>query len=283
MGTACTGRLLEAPGRDRGGAHADARGLAGAAGIAGDLVLVHGDVHRVQALLQLPTADVGLLQVDQHQVIVGAAGDQLRAVCQQRVGHGLRVGDDLALVLLELRLQRLAQHHGLRGDDVHQGAALGAGEDGGIDLLCDIRVVGQYHAAPGTAQGLVVGGGHHVGIGNRARMLARRDEACDVGDVHHEVGADLLRDLAELLKVDDARIGGSAGDDHPRAVLQGQLAHLVIINEAGNRVTAVGEAVIHLLAWEPLWGCTLAYFTPKRAFARSMQTFSTSSTYSQPP
>ena len=77
-------------------------------------------------------------------------------------------------------------------------------------------------------------------------MLARGDEARDVGDVHHEVGAHLPGDLAELFKVDDPGIGGSAGDDHLRAVLQGQLAHLVIVDQAGNRVAAISDAVVDL-------------------------------------
>src|SRR3712207_8815633 len=42
-----------------------------------------------------------------------------------------------------LGAQRLAESHGLRGDHVHERAALEAGEDRGIDLLGDVLVVGE--------------------------------------------------------------------------------------------------------------------------------------------
>ena len=77
-------------------------------------------------------------------------------------------------VELELRLQRLAEGHGLGGDDVHQRAALQAGEDRRVDLLGDVLVVGEDHAAARAAQGLVRGGGDDMGVRERARMQRRR-------------------------------------------------------------------------------------------------------------
>ena len=57
-------------------------------------------------------------------------------------GEGLSVLDHRLGVGLEARLERFAERDGLGGDDVHEGAALKAGEDGRIDLLRNGLVVG---------------------------------------------------------------------------------------------------------------------------------------------
>ena len=49
--------------------------------------------------------------------------------------------------------------------------------------------------------------------------------------VDHEIGANLVGDLAEALEVDGARIGRAAGDDHRRLVLARELLDLVIVDE----------------------------------------------------
>ena len=72
--------------------------------------------------------------VHQHQVVVGAARDQAEALLGQRGGQRLRVVDHLLLIRLERGLKRLLEGDRLGGDDVHQRAALRAGEDGLVDL-----------------------------------------------------------------------------------------------------------------------------------------------------
>ena len=179
-------------------------------------------------------------------MVVGAAGDQPHARLFQGVGQGSGIGDDLVLIGLEFGLQRFAQGYGLGGDDVHQRAALAAGKDGGVDLLGDDGVVGQDHAAAGAAQGLVIGGGHHIGVGHGAGMLACGHHARDVGDVHHQIGARFPGDFTEALEIDDAGVGRRAGDDHAGAMLQGQRAHLIVVDQAGVGVTAVGDGIVDL-------------------------------------
>ena len=80
-------------------------------------------------------ADAERRDVDQHQVIVGAAADQLQAAGEQRFGQRLGVVDDLLGVRLELGPQRFAEADRLAGDDVHQRAALDAGEHAAVDRL----------------------------------------------------------------------------------------------------------------------------------------------------
>ena len=180
---------------------------------------------------------MGLAQVHQHQVVVGAAGDQVEAGVGEGLGQGGGILDDLLLVGLEFRLEGFAQGHRLGGDDVEERAALGAGEDGGIDLLGQI-LLAEDHAAPGTPEGLVGGGGDHVGVGDGGGVEPGGHQAGDVGHVHKEVSPHLVGDVGKGLEVDDPGIGGGAGDDHFGLVLPGQIPDLVVVD-----VTLVIETV----------------------------------------
>jgi hypothetical protein len=144
-------------------------------------------------------------------------------------------------IVLELRLQRFTEGNGLGGDDMHQRSALQAREDGRIELLGQILVIGQDHAAARAAQRLVRRGGGDMAMRERRRMLAAGNEAGDVGHVDHEIGADRIGDLAETLPVPDAGIGGAAGDDQLRLVLlrlAGDFVHVeqvVVLRERRRR------------------------------------------------
>ena len=74
------------------------------------------------------------------------------------------------------------------------------------------------------------------------------DEADEVGGVDHEDRADLVGDLAERGEVDQARDRRAAADDHLRAVLAGEAAHLVVVDVLG----VLADAVVHGV--EPLAG-----------------------------
>ena len=74
-------------------------------------------------------------------MVVGAAGDDIETVTAQRFRQRLGVLDDVLGVDLEVRAQRLGEGDGLGGDDVHQRAALQAGEDRRVHLLGDRLVV----------------------------------------------------------------------------------------------------------------------------------------------
>ena len=214
-----------------------------------------GDEALVQATLDLLTGDVEVADVDEHEVVVGAAGDQTEAFSLQTLGKNGSVLDDLLTVGLELGLERLAEADGLGSDDVLERAALGAGEHGGVDLLGQVDglhlagldvllgdlVLAQDHAAAGTAQGLVGGGGDNVGIGHGALVNASGDETGDVGHIDHEESADGISDLTELGEVDLAGIGGSAGKDHLGLALLRDAVDLVVVDHFGLIVEGVGD------------------------------------------
>ena len=72
-------------------------------------------------------------------------------------------------------------------------------------------------------------------------MRAAGDEAGEMRHVDHQVGADLVGDLAEAAEVDDARIGRAAGDDHLRPVLLGEPLDLVHVDAVVVAAHAVGH------------------------------------------
>ena len=125
-----------------------------------------------------------------------------------------------------------------------QRAALGAGEDGGVDALDEVLVVGQNQTAAGAAQGLVGGGGHHVSVGHGVLVLAAGHQTGNVGHIHHQHGAVAVGDLSQLLKVDGAGIGRSTGHDE----LGAHLGHLFgqggVVDAAILGGDAVGDEVV---------------------------------------
>ena len=65
------------------------------------------------------------------------------------------------------------------------------------------------------------GGGDDVGVRHRVGVQPGGDQAGEVRHVHHQVGADLVGDPAELGEVQLPGVGRPAGDDQLRPVLAG--------------------------------------------------------------
>ncbi len=177
--------------------------------------------------------------VYQDQVVVRAAGHQPEALLDQLFRQNPGVGGHLPSIGPELRLQRLAQAHGLGGDDMLQRTALGAGEHGGVDLLVQVVVIAQDHAASGAPQCLVGGGGHHIGVGDGGGMDAGGHQTRNVGHVHHQIGAHRVGDLPELGKVQGTGIGAGPRQDQLGTALLGDGHHLLVVD--GLRV--VGHTI----------------------------------------
>ena len=223
-------RLPEAPGSDGGSAHPDTAGDEGLLRVVGDGVLVHRDAYLIQPVLILLAGEAKVPGVHQNQMVVRAAGDQPEALLDQLFRQNPGVGSHLPPIGPELRLQRLAQAHGLGGDDMLQRTALCAGEHGGVDLFVQVVVIAQDHAAPGTPQCLVGGGGHHIGVGDGGGMNTGGHQTRNVGHVHHQPGAHRVGDLPELGKVQGAGIGAGPCQDQLGAALLGDGHHLLVVD-----------------------------------------------------
>ena len=94
----------------------------------------------------------------------------------------------MGLVFLEARLEGLPEANGLCGDDVHEGAALVAGEDGGINGF-GMFLLAHNEPSARTAQGFVGGCGYEIRMRNRRGVQARRNQTGNVGDVREQEGA----------------------------------------------------------------------------------------------
>ena len=125
-----------------------------------------------------------------------------------------------------------------------QRAALRAGEDGGVDPLDEVLVVRQNQAAAGAAQRLVGRGGHDIGVGHRALVLAACDQTGNVRHIDHQHGTVAVGNLGQLLKVDGARVGGRTGHDQLGADLRHLLGQRGVVNAAVLGRDAVGDEVI---------------------------------------
>ena len=84
-------------------------------------------------------------------MIVRAAADDAEAVRSERRGERLRVLHDLALIILELGLHRFEEADGLGGDDVHERAALDAGQHPRVDVLRVFRLAQDQTRRAGRA------------------------------------------------------------------------------------------------------------------------------------
>src|SRR4029079_18131153 len=125
--------------------------------------------------------------------------------------------------------------------------ALQPGKDGLVDGR-RVLAPAEDRAGAGTAQRLVRGERHDVGIGNRRRVRSTRDQTGDVRGIDEQERIDFVRDRAKRLEVDDARIRGRARDDHARLLSYGKVSDLVVVEYFARVVDAVGDEVVHAAA-----------------------------------
>ena len=190
------------------------------------------------------SGDSARMNFEQEKMIVRAAADDAEAALRQSRSEGFGVGDDLLLILAEFRLHRFLQADRLGRDDVHERAALPAGEQIAVHIL-GVLFAAEDEAAARAAQRLVRRGGDEVRVRNGAGMHARRDQSGDVRHVDEKHSAHGLRDFGHAREIDDARVGARADDDHLGLVLLGEAVELVVIDGFGFFGHAVGDELVH--------------------------------------
>ena len=158
--------LLHAASGDRGSTDPDAGGGRGAALVKGDSVFVDGDADFVESNLSLGAVETLHAEIHEEAMVIRAAGDDTVAELREFGSHGLGVTDNLGGIGAEFRLESLAEAGSLGGDDVHERPALHTGESGAVEFLGPFFLAHDQPAAR-TAEALVRGGGHEVGIRNR--------------------------------------------------------------------------------------------------------------------
>ena len=177
-------------------------------------------------------------------MVVGTTRHQVHAPIHQALSQSLGVGHHLLLIHLKLRLQSLTQSDRFGSDDVHQRTALGAGEDGRVDLLGQILIIGQDHTASRSPQGLVGGGGHHMRIRHRRGVQPCGHQAGNVSHIHPQISSYLIGNGTEPGKINGSGIGRGASHNHLGLALTGHPLQLVIVNIPSLLVHAVGHNIV---------------------------------------
>ena len=162
-----------AAGGDGGGADAHAGGHKGAALLAGHGVLVGGDVHLVQVVLQLLA---GALLVGAGRSAAGGCPCRRRPASRRGAVSSAASAFAFSTILLAYSLNSgfsaSPKHTAFAAMTCSSGPPCVPGKMAELMRLDEILVVGQDQAAAGAAQRLVGGGGHHVGVGDRVLVLA---------------------------------------------------------------------------------------------------------------
>ena len=239
-----------------GGTDTDtARGKGGL--VAGDGVLVAGNVDLLKDGLNTGTVEVVLEKVNKDHVAVSAVRDELVAEALEGVLQGLGVGDNLLLVGLEVGAGSLLQGNSQSGDGVVVGTTLVTREDREVDgaleivqsLLAGLGVGLAYtlaeedHGTAGSTERLVGSGGDNVAVLKGRLVDASSNKTRNVSHVHKEVAANLVGNLTHTGVVNLAAVGRGTGDKDLGAVHEGVLLELVVVDEAGVKVHAVGEGL----------------------------------------
>ena len=96
-----------------------------------------------------------------------------------------------------------------------------------------VKVPAHEDQAAARAARLVRAGGREVGVIHRRGVCPGHDQAGDVRDIRHEIGADLVRDHAEPGEVDGARVGAGPADEQLGTEPQGLRADGVVVQQEG--------------------------------------------------
>src|SRR5262249_50590982 len=137
-------------------------------------------------------------EIDLQEVRVGAAGQHVEAALLQAGRERVGVRADLALVFAELLRRGDLEAGRLRGDRVLERPALEAGEDRTVEFL-RVLLAAEDEAAARARERLVRRRRDEVAVRYGVRVKAGGDEPGEMGHVAEQVGADLVRDLAEAV------------------------------------------------------------------------------------
>ncbi len=196
-----------------------------------------------EAILRVLAAPLRAAQIDEQQVRVGTAGEDVQPALLDRRGERVRVRPHRALVLAE-GLRRSDPEAGrLRRDHVVQRSALHPGEDGAVECL-RVLLAAEDEPRPRPGERLVRRRGHEVAVLDRVRVQPRGHEAREVGHVAEQQCVHLVRDLAEAPGLDRARIRRAAAHDQLRTVLLREGEHVVVVDEVRLPRHAVVDDVV---------------------------------------
>ena len=172
---------------------------------------------------------------------VRAARYDAVAELRQLIRERCRILYDLCAVFLERGLERLTECNRLCRNDVHEGAALNAGEDRLVDLRAEFLIASEDDAAARAAQRLVGGRGNDICMRHGIRMLPCGNQPRDMRHIHHEERTDRLCNRPDALKINRTRIRRSARNNHFGLVLLRKCLERIVVNALRLTIHAVGN------------------------------------------
>ncbi len=229
-------------------------------GIERNHILISSNISGDEGLFSGLTGEIGEFstEVDEHQVIVGTAGDQLITLSNESSRHSGSVSNDLFLVIFILRPESLAESNSLSSDHVFQRAALDTGKNSGIKdsgHLFDLTLrssetpgiveVGAHKddTAARTAKGFMGGGSNDMGVRNRVGEDTGSDQTGRVSHIDQEQSPNFVGDGTHTGVIPFARVSRSTPDEELRTVFESEALHLVVINSTGG----FGNFITHSL------------------------------------
>ncbi len=236
--------LLHAACRQRRRAETNAARAQRRVRIVGNHLFVDRQARVVERFLGDAAVDAERLdRVDDHEVILGATGDERATALLQLLGQCARIRQHLLRIRAKRRLCRELQRHRDACDRVHVRPALHPGEHRLIDLLRELRLA-ENHAAARPAQRFVSGRRDDIEPGvERIRERTAGDQSADVRDVGHRQRADFIGDRTEAGIVELARIRRVAAQHDLRLHLLCRLEHAVVVDLAARRQRAIADEV----------------------------------------
>src|SRR5690606_32503664 len=159
--------LLSHPaGGDSGGSDAETAGDERAPALIWNGIFIDGNMGFSERHLCFEPGKAEIGQIEEDEVIIGAAGDKAKALFGKNRCHCLGVLHDLAVVFTERGPERLFEADCPRSNGVHQRTPLPAREDCLVDLWA-ILCVAHERSASRSAKRLMGGPGGIVNDSNR--------------------------------------------------------------------------------------------------------------------
>jgi len=176
-------RLAHPARGDRRASHANSAGFHRRQGIERDGIFIYGHSGAFESQLRVAPGNSARMHVHQHQMIFRPAGDNAESVLGQPRRQRARIRHHLLLIFRELRLGRLLQAYGLRGDDVFERPALYSWKSDAIHFL-RVFFPAQHQTAARASQSFMRGGRNKIRVRHRARMDSRGHQTRDVRHIH---------------------------------------------------------------------------------------------------
>jgi len=186
----------------------------------------------MEGALCLAARDAQVTDIHEEEVVVGAAGEDFEASLHTGRCKGLAVFNDSMGIVLECLRARFPEGNGLRCDDVGERAA----HREGTALIEGFGKFpgGEYQSCPGSPEGFMGGGSHHMGKGNGVIVTGKYltgHKACEVGHIDHKDRSDLVGNFPHSAEVDFSRIRRVASKEYEGTDFEGLFLNIIIVQK----------------------------------------------------